>query len=105
MTIESFGIWVIDDQDGLIGWVDGEWDYEVGKETLWDIRDDGYLYWDWMIHLAEKTWFTETVANDFNKAFAFAQIYFKHLKPKNLPDVSMEQSVDAQKSRMHNPNK
>jgi hypothetical protein len=101
MTIQTFGIWIIDDEIGLIGYVDGDWEYIIGKYPLWDTRISGNIpLWEWMLHLSEKKWFTETVASDFNQAFAFAQDHFKHLKPKNLPYVSMEHSINAQKSYM-----
>ena len=105
MIVKTFGIWRIESRKGLIGFVDSSWHYPILRHRLWEYRgSEGNYTWDWMIHLTEKNWFTEPVADDFNKAFAFAQEHFKHLKPKNIPDVSMEYSISVQKSYMSKKN-
>lgn len=95
---KTFGIWEVDEDYGITGKVNPNYDYNIGKYQLWDTKDyGGRTVWSWLIHLANKSWITLENVSDLNKAFLYGQEYFKECKPKNIPMVSTEQTLNIQK--------
>ena len=95
MSIIKFGIWQVE-PDALVA-KDGH-DYIIECGRFWETRDyNGHLVWDWLIHLAQKTWIDKESVKDLNTAFFFCQDYFRKNKPKNLPYVSTAQTLNIQK--------
>lgn len=95
MAIIKFGIWQVE-SDALVA--KGGHDYIIECSRFWETRDyNGHLVWDWLIHLAQKTWIDKESVKDLNTAFFFCQDYFRENKPKNLPYVSTAQTLNIQK--------
>lgn len=95
ITIIKFGIWQIE-SDALVA-KDGH-DYIIERSRFWETQDyNGHLVWDWLIHLAQKSWITSENINDLNTAFFFCQDYFKEFMPANLPYISTAQTLNIQK--------
>lgn len=99
--IAKIGIWELNDF-GLTGKIGVSYDYNIGKDTLWDTRNfRGQLVWDWLIHLTEKSWITPENINEFNIAFLFAQDYFKEFNKVKLEDKKITaQTLYIQKQIM-----
>jgi hypothetical protein len=96
--IINFGVWQVE-SDALIGKVG--YDYIIECSRFWETREyNGFLVWDWLIHLTTKSWFKVKDVNDFNTAFFFCQDYFKEHKPVNSPYVSTAQTLYIQKQLM-----
>lgn len=92
--ITKFGTWVIDENFGLFSKVNPTHKYKIAKETLWDTTEyKGQIVWDWLIHLAEKTWITTTNFSDLVTAFLFAQDFFQSSKPANVENASTAQTI------------
>ncbi len=101
MTIKTFGIWEINNEFGLIGNVEEGYQYTIPKYELWLTRHCGAWYeWEWAAHLQVVIWFTEQVVVDFSFALIFAQKYFIHLKPENLPIVKWVYSKYVQNMQL-----
>lgn len=95
ITIIKFGIWQVE-SNALVG--KGRIDYIIECNRFWETRDyNGYLVWDWLIHLTDKTWINKENVKDLNTAFFFCQDYFKENKPVNSPYVSTAQTLNIQK--------
>jgi len=67
--------------------------YFIPKERLWEtskIEDKGreFRVWEWLLHMAEKTWLEESKLYQLNTAFFFAKDYFKDLRPKTIKTAS-----------------
>ncbi len=96
MKIE-FGKHIVVDYDGILI---GNY-YRVDSSRLWETRDfNGVLLWDWLIHLAEKDWFTTQNIGDLNTAFFFAQDLFKKNKPLHSEDASILQTIYIQQQKL-----
>lgn len=92
--IIKFGDWQVE-SDALVGKVG--YDYIIADSNLWEYSEqEGVLVWNWLVHLAKKTWIDKETVKDLNTAFFFSQDYFKELKPLNLPEVSTAQSLYIQ---------
>lgn len=71
--IKKFGNWIVD-EDGISY---TEHDYDVSKDSLNDVfKDDDRNKFDWLIHIASKTWLSRGDLNGFNEAYKFALDYF-----------------------------
>jgi hypothetical protein len=99
ISIIKFGIWQVE-PDALVAI---GYNYIIECNTFWETREyNGHLVWDWLIHLAQKTWIKSESINDLNTAFFFCQDYFKEFKPNNLPYISTAQTLKIQKQLMEN---
>ena len=94
-VIIKFGDWHVE-KDNLVGKVG--YDYSIVDSRLWEHSEyNGVLTWDWLIHLANKTWINKESVKDLNNAFFFCQDYFKNTKPSDLPYISTAQTLYIQK--------
>jgi hypothetical protein len=92
--ITKFGTWEIDEKFGLFSKVNPTHKYKIAKERLWETTEyKGQIVWDWLIHLAEKTWITTSNFNDLVAAFLFAQDFFQSSKPADTENVSNAQTI------------
>lgn len=94
ISIIKFGFWQVE-PDALVA-KDGH-DYIIECGRFWETRDyNGHLVWDWLIHLANKSWITKDNVKDLNTAFFFCQDYFREHKPSYTPYVSTAQTLFIQ---------
>lgn len=92
--VTKFGTWVIDENFGLLGEVNPTHKYRIAKETLWDTTEyKGQIVWDWLMHLADKTWINTSNFNDLIAAFLFAQDFFQSYKPIDAENASSAQTI------------
>jgi len=74
MTLCKIGNWLITEEG--IKWVgQPKVDYTIPKDRLLELRLGSKIY-DWLVHLAEKTWVTEADIYTLNTAFIYAIDYF-----------------------------
>lgn len=84
----EFGIWIFDEKFGLIGRPDNHPELYLNPDKIWDVQETaGGRVWKWPIRFASLGWFTPGVANDFNKAFFYAQQYFEAFRPEVLAET------------------
>jgi hypothetical protein len=78
----QFGIWKFETDTGLIGTPENLPEHYLGVDHLWETEQtvQGEV-WKWPIHFARNTWCTPQIADDFNKAFFYAQTYFENKRP------------------------
>lgn len=99
-VIIKFGIWEIS-EFGIVGKVNPGYDYNIEKSRLWETRDyNGYLVWDWLIHLCEKTWITLENIHELNSAFYFGQDFFKNFNTRSYQSFITAQTLFVQKQIM-----
>ena len=97
-SIIKFGIWQVE-KDALVGKI--SYDYIINSSRLWETSNyNGYLVWDWLIHLAQKANISPEDIKDLNTAFFFCQVYFRDQKPVNLPYVSTSKTLIIQKQNL-----
>lgn len=93
--IIKFGDWHVG-KDYLVGKVG--YDYNIVDSRLWEYSEYNDVFtWDWLIHLANKTWINKKSVKDLNNAFFFCQDFFKNKKPADLPYISTAQTLYIQK--------
>lgn len=81
----QFGIWIFDEKIGLIGKPKKHPKIYLRPAMLWDIKETRLgPVWKWPIRLARLDWFSPRVADNFNKAFFYAQRSFEGFRPQNL---------------------
>jgi len=79
----QFGIWQFDENLGLIGKPENLPEVNLSFSNLWDIENTTQdKVWKWPIYFAKHAWFTPKVADDFNKAFFYAQEYMNGQRPE-----------------------
>ncbi|MBK9452392.1 MAG: hypothetical protein IPN95_23810 [Bacteroidetes bacterium] len=87
----KIGNWII--KDDKISW-NGEPDleYSIEKERLAEFRPgtDGAFY-DWPLHLAQKTWLNAKDIQDFNKAFKRAFELYGLVLDENIFALTLEE--------------
>lgn len=92
--ITKFGIWEIDEDFGIIGRINPNYDYNIAANRLWEtIEYRGHHIWNWLHHLSEKSWINPDNFNDLVAALAFAQDFFKDQKPDHALYASTAQSI------------
>lgn len=80
--MSQFGMWMFDENLGLIGRPENLPELYLSTDKLWDIEDTNMgQVWKWPIRFASMSWFTPSVADDFNKAFFYAQRFFEGFRP------------------------
>lgn len=78
----QFGIWQFDEKFGLIGKPENLPEVFLSFGNLWDIEVTSQdQVWKWPIYMAKNSWFTPKVADDFNKAFFYAQEFMNGQRP------------------------
>lgn len=82
----QFGIWRFDTDFGLVGTPENQPEYYLSTNKLWETEEttEGPV-WKWPLHLARNSWFTPGIADDFNKAFFYAQEYMNGNGPQDSP--------------------
>ena len=102
MTIISkFGVTTVTNEGLEIHYLNTP--YFIAKQRLWEYTNrGGYLMWDWLIHLVEKTWLSKEELNNFNNAFFFACDFFKVFRPDYLDDISTAQTLHVQSQMKDN---
>lgn len=87
----QFGIWIFDEKLGLVGKPEHFPEIFLAPDKLWDIKETNRgQVWKWPIEFARIGWFSPSVADDFNKAFFYAQKLFKGFKPTNLERLDID---------------
>lgn len=82
----QFGIWKFDSNLGLVGAPDNQPEFILNPDNIWEIQETSQgQVWKWPLEYTQNRWFTPTVANDFNKAFFYAQDYFLASRPTFAP--------------------
>ncbi len=82
----KFGIWKFDADRGLVGTPENLPEHFITFDRLWDTEETtNGVVWKWPLLLARKYWFSPSVANDFNKAFFYAQDFFEGNRPPGSP--------------------
>ncbi len=82
----QFGIWKFEANLGLVGTPENLPEHYIPLDKLWDTEETSLgLVWKWPLHLARNNWFSPTVANDFNKAFFYAQEFYAGNRPSQSP--------------------
>lgn len=82
----QFGIWKFDADLGLVGTPENLPEHYLSKDKLWDVEETTQgVVWKWPLQLARNTWFDPSVANDFNKAFFYAQEFYEANRPEGSP--------------------
>lgn len=86
----QFGIWKFETDNGLTGTPDNFSEHNLGIDKLWEIEETtrGQV-WKWPIHFARNKWCTPQIADDFNKAFFYAQEYFEKDRPIEIQNSLM----------------
>lgn len=80
------------DRDDIAG-------YSFEVKRIWETTTrQGKIYFDWPLHLAEKSWFTLEDIRDINLVFAFAIDYFQ--KPENCRAKLCETLLRQQQERL-----
>ncbi len=88
----QFGIWKFEPEIGLVGTPANLPDRYLGVDKLWETEDTALgMVWKWPIHFAKNKWCTPQIADDFNKAFFYAQMYFENKRP---PDYVGSTDID-----------
>lgn len=83
----QFGIWSFDDKIGLLGRPEKFPELFLGTDKIWDVKETSRgPVWKWPVDFAVIGWFTPQVADDFNKAFFYAQTFFEGFGPTNSPE-------------------
>lgn len=83
----QYGIWIFDEKVGLIGRPENFPEIFLGTDKIWEIKETRMgPVWKWPVQFAELGWFTPRIADNFNKAFFFAQKYFEGFRPKDTPE-------------------
>lgn len=84
----QFGIWIFDEKIGIIGRPENDPELYVSPEKIWDVQETtrGQV-WKWPISFARLGWFTPRVADNFNKAFFYAQQFFEAFRPESLTET------------------
>ncbi|SRR5690554_4969269 len=78
-----FGIWEFDEKKGLTGRPANFPEVHVRLDNLWDLAKTGNAQvWKWPLQFARTPWCTPAIANDFNKAFFYAQSKLRKIRPK-----------------------
>ena len=76
-----FGIWEFDEKKGLTGRPANFPEVHLKLDNLWDLSKAGNVsVWKWPLLYARTPWCTPRIANDFNKAFFYAQSKFRKTK-------------------------
>lgn len=82
----QFGIWKFDADTGLVGTPENLPEHYLTLDHLWDTEETTQgVVWKWPLQLARNPWFSPSVANDFNKAFFYAQEFFEGKRPPGSP--------------------
>lgn len=83
----QFGIWKFETEMGLIGTPPNLPEHYLSKDKLWETEETAHgEVWKWPVHFARNKWCTPQIADDFNKAFFYAQTYFENLRPSHFVD-------------------
>lgn len=81
----QFGIWELHEKNGLVGRPENFPEVYLRLDNLWDVSSNGEVsVWKWPLQYATRPWFTPRIANDFNKAFFYAQYMLKDTRPSEL---------------------
>lgn len=80
----QFGIWRYDENFGLVGKPENLPELFLSEENIWEVDNttSGQV-WKWPVDYAKNPWFTPAIADDFNKAFFYAQDYLHKNRPNN----------------------
>ncbi len=82
----QFGIWRFDVNHGLVGTPENLPEHYITLDKLWDTEETTMgVVWKWPLQLARNNWFSPSVADDFNKAFFYAQDFFEGKRPPESP--------------------
>lgn len=82
----KFGIWKFDVEFGLVGTPQNLPEHYLTVEKLWETEDTAQgQVWKWPVQLARNSWFNPGVADDFNKAFFYAQEFHENRRPMTTP--------------------
>lgn len=82
----QFGIWKFDTDLGLVGTPENLPEHYIGLDKLWETKETSQgVVWKWPLHMARNYWFNPSVADDFNKAFFYAQHYLDKKRPPESP--------------------
>lgn len=94
----QIGMWLVDDEKGITGKVNANYNYFIPATSLWStIKCGEDEVWRWPVHLADKTWMTEEKLIDFNTAFLLALEYCYDSCPNPLPHVLTSKTLLEQK--------
>ena len=86
-----FGNWTVDEEG--IKW-DGPNNYFIEREVINEAGPaDRANKYDWMLHITEKTWASDSDISDFNEAFKYALNLYGIETPKG---ISYEKTVVEQ---------
>lgn len=81
----KFGIWEFDANFGLVGKLENFSEYYISTAKIWETEDTTLgKVWKWPVFFATQSWATPAIADDFNKAFFYAQNYFESQRPVEL---------------------
>lgn len=82
----QFGIWKFDADHGLVGTPENLPEHYITLDRLWDTEETTQgVVWKWPLQLARNYWFSPPVADDFNKAFFYAQEFMEGTRPSDFP--------------------
>lgn len=94
----QFGIWKFETETGLIGTPQNLPEHYISIDKLWETEETAHgEVWKWPVHFARNKWCTPQIADDFNKAFFYAQTYFESKRPLHFLD-----SINIDQRTIHN---
>lgn len=80
-----FGIWEFDPKFGLVGRPENLPEHYLSNARIWETEElENGEVWRWPILFAKSSWFTPKIADDFNRAFFYAQNFFEGQRPEHL---------------------
>lgn len=81
----QFGIWIFDERIGLIGRPEKGSEIYLPPNKIWEIKETRLgPVWKWPLHFARLDWFSPRVADNFNKAFFYAQRSFEGFRSQTF---------------------
>lgn len=87
----QFGIWEFDEKKGLTGRPVNFPAVHLQLDNIWDLSLAGNAkVWKWPLQYARNPWCTPRIANDFNKAFFYAQKKLRKLQPNFSEDFQIK---------------
>lgn len=94
----KFGNWLVD-EDGIT-WKGKPMEYVIRKGRLHEAGpSDRSSCYDWLVHMAEKTWLTRDDIRYLNEAFLYA---FNLYEIGFAADLSWEETMEKQKRILAN---
>lgn len=98
----QFGIWKFEKETGLIGTPHNLPEHYIGIDKLWETEETTHgEVWKWPVLFARNKWCTPQIADDFNKAFFYAQTYFESKRPVHLEDsMNIDQRTIHQQTEL-----